>query len=339
MASCTITFTYTPSPSAISETAMLTVSDNAPPGTQTVMLSGTGAVVTATLTPASLNFGSVAQGIASAPMTANLAASVSIGLNITSIVFTGTNAKDFAEKDNCGTMVPADSSCTITITFTPSLGGNTMETASLVVTDNAATLMQIVTLTGIGLTPTTSFTLAAAPGAGTSVSIIPGDTARFRLVLNPSASSVGTVTFTASSNAPFTRFVLTPANATLSGATPIALQVDFQTNCLPGLLAPRGPARPPNFPPVAVALWLLALLALALTRRLVPQARLARVVPALALLLLAMTWASCGGSGLPAGDPPLFPNQPTTPSGLYTITVTATSGPVTSTINLMVRVM
>jgi len=87
-------------------------------------------------------------------------------------------------------------------------------------------------------------------------------------------------------------------------------------------------------PPQIIAMWLASLAALGLVRRFAPQTRIACLAPALALLLLIVTCAGCGSSGSPA-----IPGAPTTPPGLYTINVTATSGGISQTIPLMVRVI
>ncbi len=42
---------------------------------------------------------------------------------ITSISITGTGEKDFSETNTCGKRVKAGASCTITVTFTPSVDG------------------------------------------------------------------------------------------------------------------------------------------------------------------------------------------------------------------------
>jgi hypothetical protein len=80
--------------------------------------------------------------------------------------------------------------------------------------------------------------------------------------------------------------------------------------------------------------WLAALLALGLVRRFAPQTRIARVAPALVMLLLVMTWAGCttGSSAINAPGPQ-------TPPGVYTITIMGTSGGAHASTQLMVRVV
>jgi hypothetical protein len=70
-------------------------------------------------------------------------------LSITSVAITGTNAGDFAEvADTCGSSVAAGGSCTIGVTFTPSLAS--VEAASLSITDNAGGSPQTASLSGTG---------------------------------------------------------------------------------------------------------------------------------------------------------------------------------------------
>lgn len=63
----------------------------------------------------------------------------------------GVNQHDFAESDDCPkTPSPFQNSCTITVTFTPSYGGGTSESAKIVINDNANNSPQTVYLTGTG---------------------------------------------------------------------------------------------------------------------------------------------------------------------------------------------
>ncbi|NDQ57478.1 MAG: choice-of-anchor D domain-containing protein [Acidipila sp.] len=329
---CTVTLTFTPTQSS-AENATLNFADNATPATQSVALSGTGtSPVTATLSPTSLNFGTATQGTPSAPMSVNLSASVSIGINVASIGFTGPNAADFSQTSNCLPTVPADSSCTINVIFTPSTSG--AESALLVVTDNAAPGTQSVALTGTGTGGTTNFTITPAPGTGTQVSVQPGSTATFTIVVTPAPGSSGPVTFTCGPPIPTTICAVSPSSAVLNGSTPITLVVTLRTNCATAEIPGAPMNLPTGMPPQIIVLWLASLAALGLVRRFAPQTRLARLAPALALLLLIVTCAGCGSSASPA-----IPGAPTTPPGLYTINVTATSGGVSQSIPLMVRVI
>ena len=159
-ASCTISVTFTPAASG-SLTAALSITDNATGSPQSVTLTGTGASSGGTggtgtsspaagLSPSSLTFGNQAMAITSSAQTITLTNSGTAALSMSGITFTGTNAADFAEvADTCSGSVAAGANCTIGVTFTPSLASS--ETATLSVSDNAASSPQAVSLSGTGI--------------------------------------------------------------------------------------------------------------------------------------------------------------------------------------------
>jgi hypothetical protein len=151
LGTCIVSVTFTPSaPGARSAT--LTVNDNTSAGKQTVSLSGTG-VVTATLLPASLNFGSVTVGSTSAAKSSTLTdTSSAAALTITSITLGGTDPGDFqiTSATTCptsGTLNPLKT-CLITVTFTPTASG--ARSATVTVDDNTSSGKQTISLSGTG---------------------------------------------------------------------------------------------------------------------------------------------------------------------------------------------
>ena len=132
-AKCTISVKFTPSLLS-AESATLDVNDNAANSPQAVPLTGTG-VTPATLTPSSASFGNVPQATPSAPKNFTLKINQPTALSISNIGFTGANAGDFSQTNTCGTSLAAGKSCTISVTFTPSLIG--AEAATLTVNDSA----------------------------------------------------------------------------------------------------------------------------------------------------------------------------------------------------------
>ena len=96
-----------------------------------------------------------AVGTTSAPQTATLLDAGSQPLSITSIVASG----DFAQTNDCGSSVPAGTSCTITVTFTPTATG--ILTGAITITDNAAGSPHQLPLTGTGGIPAVSLTPAS----------------------------------------------------------------------------------------------------------------------------------------------------------------------------------
>ncbi|MDQ2839733.1 MAG: choice-of-anchor D domain-containing protein [Acidobacteriota bacterium] len=126
--------------------------------------------------PASVNFGSQTVGSTSAPQNITLSNTGSSYLAITSIAVTGSNSGDFLSSNTCGTIVASGATCTISVSFKPSLVA--AEAASISIAGNEPGSPLSVGLAGTG---------AAAITSG-------------GLVINPSATFAGengTVTFTA----------------------------------------------------------------------------------------------------------------------------------------------
>ena len=118
---------------------------------------GSPAVAQSKLTPASLSFGRVAVGATSKPSTATFKNTQKTSLTIGSIVISGGNAPgDYAWGGNCPispSQLAAGSSCSITVTFTPSALGNRI--ATLTVTSSSSSSPQSIALSGIGIAPVT----------------------------------------------------------------------------------------------------------------------------------------------------------------------------------------
>jgi hypothetical protein len=111
-----------------------------------------------TLTPSTLNFGTVTQGSSSSPMTVTLTNDSGSTLTVTAIPFRGANATDFIETDTClGIPVAEGGTCTINVVFTPST--TSPEVATLGVTSTPATTATVA-LSGVGTEGTTTVTFA-----------------------------------------------------------------------------------------------------------------------------------------------------------------------------------
>lgn len=164
LASCTITVTFTPSTTS-AESATLNIADSDASSPQTITLTGTGTTPPAgvSLTPPSLNLGTLTVGTPSSVQTVTLSNNSAVAVTITSpgITVTGANAADFAATNTCpavGSTLAAGTTCTINITFTPSLAG--AESATLSVTDSDASSPQTAALSGTGTAPAGSVSVA-----------------------------------------------------------------------------------------------------------------------------------------------------------------------------------
>jgi hypothetical protein len=84
----------------------------------------------------------------SPPYTLKLTNSGSATLQISGLTITGTNTSNFSETDNCKGALPAGNSCSITITFEPSVVGP--QTAYVTIADNAPGSPHNVYMVGFG---------------------------------------------------------------------------------------------------------------------------------------------------------------------------------------------
>ena len=105
------------------------------------------------VSPSSLSFGTQNQGSTSLlPMSVTLTNNDGVAHTISSIAASGANASDFTVTNNCPmspiNTLAAGSSCTITVTFTPSDVGT--RTTKIVVNDDAYNSPQTVYLSGAG---------------------------------------------------------------------------------------------------------------------------------------------------------------------------------------------
>jgi hypothetical protein len=151
-ASCQIALAFIPA-AAGSITGTLTIADNSlnrASATQAVTLAGTGISGTpaASLNATSLTFASQAVGTSSAAQTVTLNNSGTAALNISNLSLGGNNTTDFTFTTTCQSVLAMSASCTITVTFKPTLSGT--RTASITVVDSAQSASQTLTLTGTG---------------------------------------------------------------------------------------------------------------------------------------------------------------------------------------------
>src|SRR6185437_11146641 len=142
--SCTLTAQYTPRASG-AETGTITVTDNL--RNQIIQLSGTGiSPATDTLSATSLIFPATVIGQSATTQTIILSNSGGSPLNGVNIQALGSG---FSETNNCGSVLAANSSCTLVVMFHALISGNA--TGQVDVSDAIRT--QVISLTGSGETP------------------------------------------------------------------------------------------------------------------------------------------------------------------------------------------
>ena len=181
--SCTITVTFTPTATG-TRTGVLTAKTTG--GTSTANLSGTG-VAPVTLSVSSMSFASTTIAVSSAAQAVTVKNAMATALTIKSIAITG----DYSQTNNCGTSLAAGASCTVSVTFKPTVAGS--RTGTLTITDGAVTSPQTVSLTGTGAAATIK-TITLSPA---NPSVAKGKTQQFSASATYSNGAVSDVTSTA----------------------------------------------------------------------------------------------------------------------------------------------
>jgi hypothetical protein len=325
-ASCTINVVFTPSTAAV-ETANLVITDADASSPQTVTLTGTGVIAALTVAPNSLNFGSQPVGAASSAQTVTLTNVSNAAIAFTSVAVSGGSPaaanSDYSQTNTCGGSIAANASCTISVVFKPSVAA--AETANLVITDATLTSPQTVTLTGTGtITAAPSFAVTASP---TTVTVAQGTGSTFKVTVTPAGGFNQAVVLACSGAPEAATCTVSPASLTpTDGVTPVSATAAVTTTS-PSLVTP--PLVKPN---LTLFLWrtLPLLLACAFRLFLARRPSLAMRLGMAAALVGVLAFAGCSGGHSSTGG---------TPKGTTTLTVTGTSGKLTSsaTISLTVQ--
>jgi hypothetical protein len=163
------------------------------PTTFYVLIGSGGGTPSASVSPKSLAFADVAAGTSSVVKTATLTNSGTGALPITSIVASG----DFSQTNNCSNSLAAKSSCTVSVTFNPSIAGAI--TGALTFNDGVSTSPQLIKLTGTGEIPLkfspTSLTFAStAVGNTSNATVTVTNNQAAAISLNPTATADYSVT-------------------------------------------------------------------------------------------------------------------------------------------------
>jgi sugar lactone lactonase YvrE len=329
--SCVITVTFTPNTTG-SNSAIVSIADDAPGSPQTGTLFGLGTGATATMTPTKLTFATQAVATTSAAQVVTVTNGGKETLNINTIIFTGTNNGDFSQTTTCSSTVLPAGTCTISVTFLPTAGGS--RTASLTLNDSAGDSPQSINLFGTGI----DFEMVIPSGGSASQTVTAGSSALFAFQVNAVGGSATSDSITVKLVCPSTLPTgvgcqLPQSSVTVSPGTSANVSFTVTTTAKTALAPPN---RWPNFgSPLGrrvLALYAIALLALLSLYRWIHNnadafqgspRRLASAVLLLMLMIGSVGFVSgCGSSEPPPSNGPPGPTLP----GTYTISITGTAG-------------
>jgi subtilase family serine protease len=129
------------------------------------------AASTFSLSSTSLTFDSTQVGQSAATQSVTVTNSESNAVAITGITITGADASSFSETNNCGVSVPAISSCTVTVKFTPAAGGALTATVNIANSTTSSPLTIALSGSGVVPTPAVSLTPTSLTFASTTVGV------------------------------------------------------------------------------------------------------------------------------------------------------------------------
>ncbi|MGD0267837.1 MAG: choice-of-anchor D domain-containing protein [Candidatus Sulfotelmatobacter sp.] len=213
---CTISVSFTPTATGTA-TGTLTVTDGASNSPQTASLTGIGATSAISLSPGTLAFGNQVLNLASTGQAITVTNSGFINLTVNSVVASG----GYSQTSNCsGATLTPGQTCTITVTFAPTIVGSMP--GAITVNDTAVGAPHVVGLTGSGilaLSMSNNLTFAATNVGSTSV-------AQTMTLTNNQSQSV---TFTWATSGDFSAVGnnSSPCNGTLAAKAKCTFAVSF----------------------------------------------------------------------------------------------------------------
>ena len=320
---CTIDISFRPTAPGVRQGTVL-ITDNASGSPHTISVAGTG-VAELVVSTDSLQFPNVMVGQSSAPVAITLSNFTSAAIGITQLTLQGPNTGDFSQTNNCGTSVAQQTSCVVTIIFTPT-AGDVRSTNLSVIDTNGNTVGALLQGTG------TNFAVSSSTFPSV-VTIKAGQTANFTVWLGAQGGFNGTVSLSCKGGPQGSTCSTTPASVPLTLASPgaaIIVSVNAPALTAANALAFRftqGKVSP-KLKPGLTFLIVVLLASLLFWRSLATKVPIPTTGLILLVLGMLMSAVSCGG-GSSASNPGPAPG-PTS----YTITVTGTSGSLTNSTNL-----
>lgn len=306
--SCTLQVTFTPTLTG-TRSGVLSIANSATSLPLTAALTGFGIQTQLQVSPAALNFGSIAEG-ATAQLMLTVTNSGTVPVTGITTSLSGVNASDFAVTVPCAqsTLTPGQS-CNMTVAFTPSSVGQ--RNVTLAVNSSDPNGPQLVALSGNGVQGG-SFLLTVNGATSSTATVTAGSPAVYALALTPVNGFTGAVALTCAPvvAAQYASCSLLSSTLTLNGA---ALSSTATINTITSH-AGSG----------LVSFGAMLLVTLGLLKR-----KKVRFVLSGLVLVVVGTISGCGGGGQVA--------VLKTPPGTYQYTVTASSTtglPVSSTVTL-----
>ena len=158
-AQCTIGVSFAPTAAGAKSASVVMVSTAASP-TNNVALSGSGYNPTAGLTvsPASLSFGNEEITVTSAAQLISVTNTTAATVSIKTVSLSGANTPSFSASNTCGTPLPVEGSCTVSVDFDPAGIGS--KAANVSIASAAKVSLASVSLTGTGVAPTKLVTVS-----------------------------------------------------------------------------------------------------------------------------------------------------------------------------------
>lgn len=320
---CTFQIMFKPT-AAGTRTGAITFTDNASGSPQTVTLTGTAVngPATVTVTPSSLTFASQPVNSTSPAQNVTVTNTGTGPATISTFSITGSNSSSFALVSGTNACAPngtlaASASCTIGVTFTPTVTGELVATLSIA--DSATGSPQTVALNGTG--NNSPVTISIPPGGSTTGTATPGGTAFYGLQITSAPGVTGTVQLGCTPSSPTITCTVIPSSIVLTGK-PIEVAFGIQTFCQGASGTGFAPGAPGGGPAGGIGLLLFSLAFGGVAWAMQRNRRLALTFAVLMLVALGST--ACGN--LAKG-----PNG-ATPPGTYTLTLTTTLNGQTQTL-------
>jgi hypothetical protein len=312
-ATCTVTASFTPqNPTGPStRSGAIEISSNASTPLEFVSLFGTIAPAMLTVSPASLDFGTILIG-ASSTLSLQLSNPGTTAATLLGLIVTGDYSVSTGTCPTPGNTLLPGAACTLQITFTPTQTGT--RPATLSIANSASILPLTIPLTGIGYAAA-SFALTVDGAASASDTVKAGSSATYALAVTPLNAFTGTVTLACIPIAPaaYATCSIAPASVAVAASTQTAVAtITTVTN----LGQNSNPSAPTRLLSNAVALCLILP---AIFFRIHARRALRSVLWTLIASIALVSDLACGGSKIT----PITDRN--APPGNYQYQVTATS--------------